>query len=934
MVACPKCNGAITLPEGADPNATFSCPLCQASYPLSEARLDTGPDDAPTLFDLDEDSKVHPDEADGDGDDASGIQPLVGGAAALGALGAVAKGADALRDSLSDKGGELASDLKENLTSRLTDTVSDVVDSAKETVADLPGAIADVASSAADGDMDFARDGIESVSEMVRDGLDDGDLTTSEGAPQDADSDDGAGVNPLLGGAAALAAMGAVAKGIDAITDKIEDAVDRTGEAGKDILEGGKDAVTAGKEAVGDAVDSGVDVVKGAVSSTKETVSDLTDSIVNRFDWDDDSSVKQAELDSDELGDDQIDDIEFEDIRLNGIRHGDDQHDDGTPDDSTPDDVDLDEIDLDEIDLGDAIDFEDDGIDLADDDVVAHEGMAHDDESDEEIARAAEAVLASDSGDIVGIEDITPSMVDDALTADGLTDEALTGDVEPGESPVEVVKPFDLEPNPDQIPARNYRPGVPRSGGHLVSSFFKFGIGGILGLLLAQAGLWWIGRIDPLSLAGKLPTAISFIAPASLRSSHADPVAVAPRATQPAEAIPLPTREGVGELPAAVDDNGRNGDDLTSETGFDPTTDGFDADSEPTDAAVASEARLGGGGDFIPDQTEGPAETEPSSNLMDTEFGSHGPDDDASDFESFDNDPIDNDSFGNDPTDNDPIDNDSFENNTFDGASLNSDSLADDPLDGNSLDGNSLTSDPAASDLIDGDDSDDRFTEDNLNGGGLSDAFLASDDLDSVDPTGESPSDPVLGLATQRHLHRNDLSMALGDANRKWDAFLAATASKASKETRRTLVYEFYDAVAQLGDTAVRIDADALPVVDEVHNFMKSLARYKTSMGKAATRRLAQVTSNGVFLAGHVLDQQTIGNGYQQLRVKLLGDAESRTFDVITDATTSVVSDTDVYVLGCRLTDPASELSGFPNAAGGRASDGGIVWSDQIISLP
>ena len=107
-------------------------------------------------------------------------------------------------------------------------------------------------------------------------------------------------------------------------------------------------------------------------------------------------------------------------------------------------------------------------------------------------ARAAADLLSTDDDaanvagaeETVGVEGVTAKMADDAVSVNE----------EPEKSPIEVVKPFDFKPSPGQVPTRDFSPRMPRRSRSIFAEIVKFGLGGILGLLLCQAGLWWIGH--------------------------------------------------------------------------------------------------------------------------------------------------------------------------------------------------------------------------------------------------------------------------------------------------------------------------------------------------------------------------------------------------------------------------------------------------------
>ncbi len=188
-------------------------------------------------------------------------------------------------------------------------------------------------------------------------------------------------------------------------------------------------------------------------------------------------------------GDDfEEDDFEEDDFEEDGF-----DEDDLLVDFANGDEV-ADEFDLDFDDDDTSVETQEDDSRLADDTSA----------TDVKAADGAEAAEDKDRGDV---ERVT----------DQLDQEATKATAETGTTPIEVVKPFDFKPAPGRVPANDFRPRVPRRQRNVLSEIAKFSVGGLVGLLLCQAGLWWIGRLDPLGIAPKLPDEIGFLAPYSLR---------------------------------------------------------------------------------------------------------------------------------------------------------------------------------------------------------------------------------------------------------------------------------------------------------------------------------------------------------------------------------------------------------------------------------
>ena len=93
------------------------------------------------------------------------------------------------------------------------------------------------------------------------------------------------------------------------------------------------------------------------------------------------------------------------------------------------------------------------------------------------------------------------------------------------------------------------------------NSFVKVVLGGVMGLLLGQLVLWWLPgsyRSDPFQLAPKLPAAVSFLAPASLRGPEplnlgTQPAGAATIDGSDQSALPLTGDDSAGgDLPGAA----------------------------------------------------------------------------------------------------------------------------------------------------------------------------------------------------------------------------------------------------------------------------------------------------------------------------------------------------------------------------------------------
>jgi hypothetical protein len=424
---------------------------------------------------------------------------------------------------------------------------------------------------------------------------------------------------------------------------------------------------------------------------------------------------------------------------------------------------------------------------------------------------ATESALRADNQDLQGVDDVSEQFVSEAIKT------------EPGvRAPVEVVKPFHLAPPPHQVPAKNFKPGIPRSGRRMVSSLLKFGIGGLLGLLLCQAGLWWIGHLDPLGLAAILPKPMGFLAPESVRTPHRPLVANRPPSlgTDPAliEALPEPTgSEDVGIVDAsdeALGDEGATGVDENRASAFPATTEDLAAPPQPIDitndvVAVDSSKSV--------TASAPPVDVGPTSLL-------------GSDDDLFDSEP----------------------------------------------------------------------------------AAIA----------------PTIGLVGKEHLHRDDLSTALGESNRALDALLAAVAARASRETKQARMFEFYDSILKMAETAIHVDDDAAPVVSQMKTFVQGVSKYANVLGQTAARQLPDSLQRGVFLAGTVTEQSPLNAGYQRIQITLLGDRPENYQVIAPSATKTTVGDR-VFVLGVHVADPDLEISGLASTIDGQA-----VWSDQIIPLP
>ena len=474
----------------------------------------------------------------------------------------------------------------------------------------------------------------------------------------------------------------------------------------------------------------------------------------------------------------------------------------------------------------------------------------------DEVSAAAEEALRADNADLTGVEDLTAQMVDDAIKSEPADEMA-----------VQVVKPFDLPPTSDQVAAKNFQPKIPRRGG-LLPAALKFGVGGLLGLVLCQAGLWWIGHADPLGLVAYLPESLSVLAPEQVRKPYQTMVANRPPS--------LDNALVTNELPQPPGSDVTGDASATPADPVPPVEDPADrASAFPVNEDPSDENSVAPADDSaIPADASPPSDVTPSSAALP-----------ANDLPPA----IESST----PIDVLPVD---------ESALTAGPSLPQPLTNGTALPTNPLETASSVSEAVDAE----------------SDVFA----------TDHPPSIPTIGLAIKRELHRNDLGGALGKTRGALTDLLDAGTARASREVREKLMLDFYDAALELAEHANHVGDDGAPVLTEVQSFLEGISKYGKVIGKAAARRLPDSDRDGVFLAGSITDQETLDTSYQRVEVTLFGDRPQQYAVVAPVSLTASIGD-QVFVLGVRVADPATEIAGFTSPI-----EGQLVWSEHFIPLP